>query len=137
MEIHFLDLIEIKTDANGNVVLKEWLEFIKTDDDEVIRMLSKKNKDILKASEKLEELSSDEEIRLIAESRAKYLSDYNSNKAGAEEKGRRQGYELGKHMVELEVVERMVDMNMSLKDISEMLNLSVEKIEELIKGNDR
>ncbi|WP_240839660.1 Rpn family recombination-promoting nuclease/putative transposase [Acidaminobacter sp. JC074] len=128
MEIHFLDLTKIKTDANENIVLKEWLEFIKADDDEVIRMLSKKNKDILKASKKLEELSSDEEIRLIAESRAKYLSDYNSNIAGAEAKGRFEE--------KMEIIKRMVSMNVSLKDISKMVNLSVDEVKELIVKSD-
>ncbi|MCH4887422.1 hypothetical protein EZV73_07560 [Acidaminobacter sp. JC074] len=91
-------------------------------------MLSKKDKDILKTSEKLEELSSDEEIRLIAESRAKYLSDYNSNIAGAEAKGVRK--------TEIRAIKGMLEINLSLEEIARVLNLSLDKIKELIKDND-
>lgn len=58
-------------------------------------MSSKHQEYLEEAVKKLEELSSDKEVVAIAESRAKYLSDYNSNMHGAHEKGLKEGIEKG------------------------------------------
>jgi predicted transposase/invertase (TIGR01784 family) len=95
MEIHFLELRKVSIDQVEEEALLDWLEFIKTDKEEVVKVLSKKNKDIYKATKKLEELSSDEEIRRVAENRAKYLSDLETNQRGAYEDGHKQGLDEG------------------------------------------
>lgn len=91
MEIHFLELKKVAIDHIEDETLLDWLKFIKADNDEVVKALSEKNKDIYKAKEKLEELSSDEEIRSIAENRAKYLSDYATDTRGYYEDGLKDG----------------------------------------------
>ena len=93
-EIHFFELSKIKRNKLEGK-LWDWLRFIKTDNEEVIQMLASNNDAIQKAKKKLETLSSDEEVRIIAESRAKYLSDYNSNMDAAREKGLSQGLKEG------------------------------------------
>jgi predicted transposase/invertase (TIGR01784 family) len=94
-ELHFLEMSKIKRDKVEDEHLKDWLRFIKSSNDKEIIMLSEKNNDIYKAVEKLEELSSDEEIRSLAENRAKYLSDYTSSINGAKKKGLERGLKQG------------------------------------------
>lgn len=50
MEIHFLELRKVPINKVEEDVLLDWLEFIKTDKEEVVEVLSKKNKDIYKAT---------------------------------------------------------------------------------------
>lgn len=95
VEVHFLELRKVSIDKVEEEALLDWLEFFKTDKEEVVNVLSKKNKDIYKASKKLEALSSDEEIRRVAENRAKYLSDLETNQRGAYEDSHKQGYDKG------------------------------------------
>lgn len=105
-EIHFLELTKIMQDKLEDEQLKDWLYFIKTDNEEVIHMLANKNDKILEAAEKLEALSSDEKVRELADRRAKYLSDYNSNMSAAQEKGRKEGVEEG---IEKGITESILD----------------------------
>ena len=131
MEMHFLDLTQIKNLHDEK--LSNWLKFIRTEDVEVINLLSKNDKAIALARKKLEELSADEEFRLLAESRAKYLSDYNSDIAGAKREGKEEGLEEGREEEKLEIINRMLELQMSLEDIAKIVDIALDELSQIIK----
>jgi predicted transposase/invertase (TIGR01784 family) len=151
IEIHFIELPNINSDEEISERLSQWLRFINFEEESVIDMLSQKNKDIEKAKEKLEVLSRDEQMRIVAENRAKYLSDYNSNMAGAREEGLRagleqgiekgieqgieRGIEEGKKEAIILIVIKSYKNGMTVEQISEILELSIEEVKTIIEEN--
>ena len=68
-------------------------------------------------------LSSDEEVRFMAEARQKAIMDYNARYDG----GVRDGKALGR----MEVAENALRKNMSVSDIAEITGLSLAEVEAL------
>lgn len=135
MEIHFLELRKVSIDQVEEEALLDWLEFIKTDKEEVVKVLSKKNKDIYKATKKLEELSSDEEIRRVAENRAKYLSDLETNQRGAYEDGHKQGLDEGILIAKQESIKKLLRFIEVSDKEKKMMVEKINTIQDLDKLN--
>lgn len=135
MEIHFLELKKVAIDHMEDETLLDWLKFIKADNDEVVKTLSEKNKDIYKAKEKLEELSSDEEIRSIAENRAKYLSDYATDTRGYYEDGLKDGIINEKRETIYKFLKRLNLQDETLQNLLSALE-SIQDLDELTKLED-
>lgn len=131
IEIHFLELPKIEISNMKQEALIEWLEFIKADDDEVIKMLSDKNANIHKAAEKLEEISSDEEIRSKAANRAKYLSDYTSDMEGSYQDGVREGIEQGLLKKQRGIIKKALAKGYSFEEIAELVEITIDEVEKI------
>jgi predicted transposase/invertase (TIGR01784 family) len=86
MGIHVLELPKLPT-MDDNTELWQWLTFINSDDEEELQMLSERNPVIGKAYGIRMELSQDEKIRLLAESREKARRDQADMLWGAKHEG--------------------------------------------------
>ena len=97
--------------------------------------MNEKNKSVEKAKKILEEISSDERERYLAELRQKYIMDQKAvADAGYDkgvEQGIKQGREQGEKNKQLEIAKKLKEMNMSLSDIEKATGLTVEEIESL------
>lgn len=103
----------------------------------------KTNKEIQEAMEKLEEISSDEELMRLVELRRKAILDENQAKYAARvvgreegrEEGRKEGREEGREEgikeAKVEVAKKLLKMNIELEKIIEITELTKEELEKL------
>jgi predicted transposase/invertase (TIGR01784 family) len=94
MEIHVLNMVRLREEDEGK--LADWLRFIKAEGEEEIKMVAEKNPIIKEAYCKLQEMSEDEENRMLYEARLKAQRDEYSRIQGALREGRREGREEGR-----------------------------------------
>lgn len=134
-EIYIIEIEKYKERAEQEE-LDTWVKFLKNP--EVITM-NEKNKSVEKAKKILEEISSDERERYLAELRQKYIMDqkavadagYDKGIEQGIKEGIKQGIEQGKKNKQLEIAKKLKEMNMSLSDIKKATGLTVEDIESL------
>jgi len=81
-EINTLELPKLPQQSD-NSELWDWLEFIRTNDEETIEMLETKSPELARAVGRLKELSADEAARMRAENREMFLRDQASRIKGA------------------------------------------------------
>ena len=125
--------------------LEQWL-WLLIGEEEKIEMASKENKKIKKALEILDEMSMDEKEWEEYQSRFMAELDYNSGiataradgeKAGLEkglEEGLKEGKKEGIKENKIEIAKKLIKMNIDLKQIKEIIGLSIEELEN-IKSN--
>ena len=140
-ELHIIELTKIrKSKANGkDKKLKEWLSFLENPESKEVTGYMEKNENMKKAKEKLNTLSADEELRILAELREKAIRDEKSLKEGYYEEGLKEGIKEGhvKGMEEglvqknKENAKKMKERGYTIEEIIEITNLSKEEIEKL------
>ena len=158
LEINLLELKKLPK-ADDGTDLWDWLEFIKTNNEEEMKMLAQENPEIEKAYDALQVLSNDEAMRHEAQQREMYLQNemaineenYERGmqegkeqgiKEGIEkgiEKGKKQGIkegiEKGKEQgikeEKIEIAKNLLSMKLPLEQISAATGLSVDVIKEL------
>jgi predicted transposase/invertase (TIGR01784 family) len=74
LEIDTLELPKLPENTDGTV-LWDWLEFMRTQDEEELDMLSARNPDVGRAVTRLRELSADEKVRALHEAHEKARRD--------------------------------------------------------------
>ena len=125
LELYIIELP--KFDANNlndnQTLLNSWINFIKNPK-EVIDMPNSKVK---KAQQVLEEISQDGRERYLAELRQKYIMDQTSLE--------NYGYRKGKRQNQIEIIRNMMKKNLDINTISDLTNIPVEEINELISVN--
>ncbi|EHQ91099.1 Rpn family recombination-promoting nuclease/putative transposase [Desulfosporosinus youngiae] len=134
LEVHFLEIakladLEISRDLRDPVV--EWMEFLDAKSKGVIEMLAEKNQDIKKAYDLLQIISKDEKARMLYEAREAELRDQLTRLKVAEDKGRAEGMNMGETQKALSIAEKMLRRGDSVEEISELTELSPEKVAEL------
>ena len=97
-------------------------------------MASKNNKEIKKALEILDEMSMDEKEWEEYQSRFMAELDYNSGIATARADGEKAGLKKGIKNERIEIAKKLIKMGMDLKQIKEIIGLSIEELEN-IKSN--
>ena len=101
--------------------------------------MNEKNKSVEKAKKILEEISSDERERYLAELRQKYIMDqkavadagYDKGVEQGIREGIKQGREQGEKNKQLEIAKKMKEEKMPIEKIEKITGLSVEEIENL------
>ena len=101
--------------------------------------MNEKNKSVEKAKKILEEISSDERERYLAELRQKYIMDqkavadagYDKGVEQGIKEGIKQGREEGIKKEKLEIAKRLKKMNMSLADIEKATGLTSKELKDL------
>jgi predicted transposase/invertase (TIGR01784 family) len=128
--IIFTDLIEINTLELGkipkqpdNTLKYEWLQFLKSENEEEFEMIAQSNPVIQKAYVELKRLSQDEEAQLLYEARQKAIRDENSRMKSAIKKSRKER--------DLEIAKNLLKTNLPIEQISEVTGLSIEEIQKL------
>ena len=119
LEVYIIELPKLH-DNDMNSELTNWVKFIKNP--EVIDM-NETNKQIKKAKEILEEISSDEHERYLADLREKYILDKNSLENWAREEGHRKE--------KMEIAKKMKNKQIDITTIIELTGLTQEEIEKL------
>ena len=140
-ELHIIELPKIrKGKADGKEEkLLEWLSFLENPESKEVTGYMERNENIKQAKEKLNTLSADEELRILAELREKAIRDEKSLKEGYYEEGLKEGIKEGhvKGMEEglvqknKENAKKMKERGYTIEEIIEITNLSKEEIEKL------
>ena len=89
--------------------------------------MNEKNKSVEKAKKILEEISSDERERYLAELRQKYIMDQKAIAAKGFDNGVQAGIE--------QIILNMFHQKVPLKDIAKFTKLDIEKVKEIVKKN--
>jgi predicted transposase/invertase (TIGR01784 family) len=108
VEINTLELAKLPQEAD-QTELWNWMRFIGTDNEEELTMLAAKSPELKKAVGVLKELSADEQMRMLAESREKARRDEASRVNWARE----EGIQIGE--------ERIIDLLRSGKSSEEII----------------
>ncbi|MBW9158069.1 Rpn family recombination-promoting nuclease/putative transposase [Clostridium tagluense] len=130
IEVHFLEIPklfdkDIERDENDPIV--QWMEFLDAKSKGEMEMLAEKNKDIKKAYNLLQIISKDEKARMLYEARQAEISDQLTRIKSAEEKG----IEKGATEKAIKVAEKMIIKGLSIDDIAEITELTVESLLEI------
>lgn len=103
--------------------LNQWLALIDDNDGGRIKMAEKKNKKIKSALDELGYLTGDAEVRRIAELRARWEMDWNSDMGYARREGKREN--------QLEVAKKMLEENLPINIIIKVTGLTEQEVLEI------
>ena len=140
-EIHIIELPKIRKEkADGKEEkLLEWLSFLEDPESREVAGYMEKNKNMKQAKEKLNTLSADEEMRILAELREKAIRDekslkegsYNEGHANGLKEGRAEGIAEGLAQRNKENAKKMKERGYKMEEIMEITNLTRQEIEKL------
>ena len=136
-ELHIIELPKIKKEkADGKEEkLLEWLSFLENPESKEVTGYMEKNKNMKQAKEKLNTLSADEEMRILAELREKAILDERSLKNGSYDeghaKGRAEGLAEGLIQKNKENAKKMKEEGNNIETIIKITNLTRQEIEQL------
>lgn len=129
LEIHIIEIPkvrEMKEKENKNALI-DWITFLDNPNQKEVSEIMKTNKEIQEAMEKLEEISSDEELMRLVELRRKAILDENQAKYAARVVGREEGRQEAK----IEMAKKLLKMNIELEKVIEITELTKEELEKL------
>ena len=121
-----------KRRANGkDKKLLEWLSFLENPESNEVISYMEKNENMKKAKEKLNTLSANDELRILAELREKAIRDEKSLKEGYYNDGKLDGLKQGLEQKNKEIAKKLKEKGLSNDFIIEITNLTKEEIEKL------
>ena len=124
LEMHFIELPKfIKKNPEIKTKLDEWLWLIAGREDK-IEMSKLDNPEVKKAMKLVDEIMADPKEREIIEARAMAKFNYDTGVAYAKEQGKKESKK--------EVAKRMKELKMSDEQICQVLNITADKLKELI-----
>ena len=126
VEINTLELSKLPREAD-RTELWNWMRFIGSNDEEELKMLATKSPELKKAVGVLKELSADERMRMLAESREKARRDEASRVNWARDEGRAEGEKRGR----IEVARKLLKLERPIDEIAEATGLARNEIESL------
>lgn len=129
---HYIELPKFrKAKPDIENKLYQWLSFIDRENEELIEMAVKKNKEIKKANEEWEYLTGDAEIKRLEFLELKARLDENSIRAAIKEEATEEGIKEGRKEEKIEIAKKMLKANVSIKEISNFTDLTEEEINSL------
>ncbi|MBN2736542.1 MAG: PD-(D/E)XK nuclease family transposase [Spirochaetales bacterium] len=134
LQLHFIELPKLKKSENMTK-LERWLSFLLNEgkEESIMKFLIKDDPDIAKAHKIYNYFTQDENMRAAYEARQKWLNDYNSAIAAAEEKGITKGKEEGKEEGKVLIARKMMDLGMPLDQIALFTGFSLDRLKEIAK----
>lgn len=127
LEMHFIEIPKfIKKDPEAKTKLEKWLWLLAGREDK-LEMAKKKDEDIKKAMDIIEEMSMDEKEWDLCRAREIAILDYNTGILEAKEEGE----ERGERKKQLEIAKKMLDLKISIDKIEKATGLTKKEIEEL------
>ena len=124
IEWWFIELPKFrKKHKNINNKIEQWLLFLDDEEKELVKMAEEKNQTLQKAREEMNYLTGDAAVRRLAELREIWELDYNSDINYAKDEGKREK--------SFEIAKKLLEIQMPIKQISEITNLTEEEIEAL------
>ena len=91
----------------------------------------KENKEMKEAKEKLEVMSEDERMQILAELKEKAIRDEKATERYGMKVGMERGLKRGRREKEKEIAKRMKEKGFDIKDIQELTKLTQKEIEAL------
>ena len=127
LEMHFIEIPKFeKKNPEANTKLEQWL-WLLAGREEKLEMARKKNKEIDKAIDIINQMSMDEKEWNLYISRQRAIWDYNTGMRTAKEKGIEEGAKLEK----LEIAKNMLKKGIDIQTIKDTTGLTKEEIEKL------
>ena len=123
-EINTLELKKLPT-VTDNSELWDWLEFIQTDDEEVLNMLQERSEQMRKAVGVLKQLSADEQTRMLYEQREIARRDEVSRVRGAWSAG----WSAGRNEGAAVIIRKMLNRGKTVEEIMEYTGLPRIEVE--------
>lgn len=131
--MHFIEIPKFKKkNPNTNARLEQWL-WLLVGEEEKIKMAEKKNKEVKKAVEELDEMSMDKAERERYEAILKAEFNYNTSMYNMRQEGLQEGIKDGKKEEKIEIAKKLLKKNMDIDEIREITGLSLEKIKKLLQ----
>lgn len=131
VEMHFIEIPKFKKkNPNTNARIEQWL-WLLAGEEEKIKMAEKKNKEVKRAVEELDEMSMDKAERERYEAILKAKFNYNTSMYNMRE----EGLNAGKKEEKIEIAKKLLKMNLDINKIREATELSLQEIEELSQNN--
>jgi len=122
VEIHTLELCKLPKITDGTT-LYDWARFINAETEEELLMSAENNPQIQKAVVKLRTLSADERARDMLERREKGRRDFHDFMMGAKAEGKTETIN--------DIAIKLIKLNMPIKDIMVITELTYDEIEKL------
>ena len=132
MEIHILELLKLPVEQKNETDLIQWMRFLGGKKREDFEKMAEKNPDMKEAYDMLDRMSADERKRLEYEERQKLLRDKNMILKDGKRKYER-GLREGRTEERICLAKRLYDKGMNSAQISELIGLDKEKVEELLQ----
>jgi predicted transposase/invertase (TIGR01784 family) len=139
LELHVIELPKLYKqliDTKDESKLKDWMQFVESEDEEVLQMLAAKDEKIKKAYTVLTTISQDENERQEYESREMQLYDEISRLDDAKEegfvKGSKEGFEKGEKNKAIDMAKAMLLANEPIEKIKSYTKLSEQEIKILM-----
>jgi predicted transposase/invertase (TIGR01784 family) len=134
MEIHFLEIPKLREDDGSQ--LYNWMKFFAATTKEEFMSVAQTNPAIAEAWGTIIELSGDERIRAIAESREKALMDMRSIRREGLQEGREEGLQEGlqkgrqegRQGERVDIAKNLLRKNLSIEDVAEITGLTDEEV---------
>ena len=137
LELHIIEIpkiYKIRKEEEGRELIK-WLNFIENPESKKVGEYMKENKEMKEAKEKLEVMSEDEKMQILAELRLKAIRDekaverfgYNQGI----EKGIEKGIKQGKKEERKRIAKRMKEQGINTQIIQNVTELAEEEINAL------
>lgn len=123
VEMHFIEIPKFKNkNPNTNARIEQWL-WLLAGEEEKIKMAEKKNKEVKKAVEELDEMSMDKAERERYEAILKAEFNYNTSMYNMKEEGKKEE--------KIEIAKELLKLGMTIEDIQKVTKLTIEEIKKL------
>lgn len=132
MEIHILELPKLPVEQKDETDLMQWMRFLGGKSREDFEKMAEKNPEMKEAYEMLNRMSADERKRREYEERQKLLRDKNMILKDGKRKYER-GLREGRAEERICLVRRLYDRGMNSAQISELIGLDKEQVEEILQ----
>ena len=137
-EMHFIELLKFKQkNPDCNTKLEQWLWLIDGSKEEKVEMSAKENEEIDKTVKELNKLSKDPDEVAKYEEREWSIMRYNvemkTNRELGEKEGRKEGRKEGEKKTKEKIVKALKNMNLSIEQIAQAVELTKKEVEAILK----
>ncbi len=130
LELHIIEIPKIYR-TEGKEELEKWIYFIENPESEKVGEYMKENKEMKEAKEKLEVMSEDERMQILAELKEKAIRDEKATERYGMKVGMERGLARGKKEKTKEIAKRMKEEKMDIELIKKITKLTEEEIKKL------
>ncbi len=131
LELHIIEIPKIYRTEGKEEELTKWIYFIENPESEKVGEYMKENKEMKEAKEKLEVMSEDERMQILAELKEKAIRDEKATERYGMKVGMERGLKRGRRENSKEIAKRMKEKGFDIKDIQELTKLTQKEIEGL------
>ena len=131
LELHIIEIPKIYRTEGKEEELTKWIYFIENPESEKVGEYMKENKEMKEAKEKLEVMSEDERMQILAKLKEKAIRDEKATERYGMKVGMERGLKRGRRENSKEIAKRMKEKGFDIKDIQELTKLTQKEIEAL------